>query len=70
MKYLLLGAFASGFFLYGIALIYGGAGTTSIPEIASELEAGGKSPLMLAGMFLLIVGFGSSCPCAVPPMGA
>jgi NADH-quinone oxidoreductase subunit N len=58
MKYLLLGAFASGFFLYGIALIYGGAGTTSIPEIASELEAGGKSPLMLAGMFLLIVGFG------------
>ncbi len=58
MKYLLLGAFASGFFLYGIALIYGGAGTTSIPEIASELEASGKSPLMLAGMFLLIVGFG------------
>ncbi len=58
MKYLLLGAFASGFFLYGIALIYGGAGTTSIPEIASELEAAGKSPLMLAGMFLLIVGFG------------
>ena len=58
MKYLLLGAFASGFFLYGIALIYGGAGTTSIPDIASELKAGGKSPLMLAGMFLLIVGFG------------
>ena len=58
MKYLLLGAFASGFFLYGIALIYGGAGTTSIPEIASALTAGGKSPLMLAGMFLLIVGFG------------
>ena len=58
MKYLLLGAFASGFFLYGIALIYGGAGTTSIPDIASELEAGGSSPLMLAGMFLLIVGFG------------
>ena len=58
MKYLLLGAFASGFFLYGIALIYGAAGTTSIPDIASELKAGGKSPLMLAGMFLLIVGFG------------
>ncbi len=58
MKYLLLGAFASGFFLYGIALIYGGAGTTSIPDIASELEAGGSSPLMLAGMVLLIVGFG------------
>ncbi len=58
MKYLLLGAFASGFFLYGIALIYGGAGTTSIPQIASTLTAGAKSPLLLAGMFLLVVGFG------------
>ena len=58
MKYLLLGAFASGFFLYGIALIYGGAGTTSIPQIASVLTVGSKSPLLLAGMFLLIVGFG------------
>ena len=58
MKYLLLGAFASGFFLYGIALIYGGAGTTSIPKIASALTVGSTSPLLLAGMFLLIVGFG------------
>ena len=58
MKYLLLGAFASGFFLYGIALIYGGAGTTSIPEIASTLSVGAKSPLLLSGMFLLVVGFG------------
>jgi NADH-quinone oxidoreductase subunit N len=58
MKYLLLGAFASGFFLYGIALIYGGAGTTSIPQIADALTADVKSPLLLAGMFLLIVGFG------------
>ncbi len=58
MKYLLLGAFASGFFLYGIALIYGGAGTTSIPQIASALTVDTKSPLLLAGMFLLVVGFG------------
>ena len=58
MKYLLLGAFASGFFLYGIALIYGGAGTTSIPEIASALTVDAKSPLLLSGMFLLVVGFG------------
>ncbi len=57
MKYLLLGAFASGFFLYGIALIYAGTGTTSIPGIASALTAGG-SPLLRAGMLLLIVGFG------------
>ena len=58
MKYLLLGAFASGFFLYGIALIYGGAGTTSIPQIASALTVDAKSPLLLSGMFLLVVGFG------------
>ncbi len=58
MKYLLLGAFASAFFLYGIALIYGGAGTTSVPAIAEAITAANKSPLLLAGMFLLIVGFG------------
>lgn len=58
MKYLLLGAFASGFFLYGIALIYGGAGTTSIPQIASAITVNARSPLLLSGMFLLVVGFG------------
>ncbi len=64
MKYLLLGAFASAFFLYGIALIYGAAGTTNIPEIISKLSIDNQStplsssPLLLAGMFLLIVGFG------------
>ena len=64
MKYLLLGAFASAFFLYGIALIYGAAGTTNIPEIISKLSVDDQlaplstSPLLLAGMFLLIVGFG------------
>ncbi len=64
MKYLLLGAFASAFFLYGIALIYGAAGTTNIPEIISKLSTDNQStplsssPLLLAGMFLLIVGFG------------
>ncbi len=61
MKYLLLGAFASAFFLYGIALIYGATGTTSIPDIATyltDLTAESKSPLLFAGVFLLIVGFG------------
>lgn len=58
MKYLLLGAFASAFFLYGIALIYGGAGTTSVPAIAEAITAENRSPLLLAGMFLLVVGFG------------
>ena len=58
MKYLLLGAFASAFFLYGIALIYGGAGTTSVPKIAQAITVDDKSPLLLGGMFLLVVGFG------------
>lgn len=64
MKYLLLGAFASAFFLYGIALVYGAAGTTNISEIISKLSIDNQSsplttsPLFLAGMFLLIVGFG------------
>lgn len=64
MKYLLLGAFASAFFLYGIALVYGAAGTTNIPEIISKLSVDDQSsllsasPLFLAGIFLLIVGFG------------
>ncbi len=58
MKYLLLSAFASAFFLYGIALIYGATGTTSIPIIAAELTTDSLSPLLLAGTFLLIVGFG------------
>ena len=58
MKYLLLGAFASAFFLYGIALIYGAVETTSIPKIAETLTSESRSPLLFAGMFLLIVGFG------------
>lgn len=58
MKYLLLGAFASAFFLYGIALIYGATGTTSIPTIADNITTESHSPLLLAGIFLLVVGFG------------
>ena len=34
MKYFLLGSFSSGFFLYGIALMYGGAKTTRLDLIA------------------------------------
>ncbi len=42
MKYLLLGAFASGFLLYGIAYIYGGTGTTNLTRIGALLI---ESPL-------------------------
>ncbi len=64
LKYFLLGSFASAFFLYGIALLYGATGTINVQEIATTLgdtRAGGASPeknnLLLAGLGLLLVGF-------------
>src|SRR5690348_5876942 len=57
-KYLLVGGFASAFVLYGMALVYGGAGTTVIPEIALRLgEASSTNPLILLGIVLMGVGF-------------
>src|SRR3990172_2660087 len=60
MKYFLLGAFATGFFLYGIALIYGVTGTTNLDGIAQTLQQTplGRDPLLLIGAALLLVGFG------------
>ena len=60
LKYLLLGAFASGFVLYGIALIYGATGSINLRRVA-EVVASGKaaSPWLLTiGTGLLIIGFG------------
>lgn len=59
LKYFLLGAFSSAFFLFGIALIYGGAGTINLAAIgdAIGLDGLGASPLLLVGMALLAVGF-------------
>jgi NADH-quinone oxidoreductase subunit N len=57
-KYLLVGGFASAFVLYGMALIYGGAGTTLIPDIATRLqEAASGNSLILLGIVLMGVGF-------------
>jgi NADH-quinone oxidoreductase subunit N len=57
-KYLLVGGFASAFVLYGMALVYGGAGTTVIPDIAQRLgEGSGSNPLILLGVLLMGVGF-------------
>lgn len=60
MKYFLLGAFASGFFVYGAALLYGATGEISFAGIASALsvEAVQGNALLWAGIALLIVGFG------------
>ena len=58
MKYLLLGAFATGFLLYGIALIYGATGTTNLREIELALTQGRVSGMitLLSGVALLLVG--------------
>ena len=56
-KYFLMGAFASGFLLYGIALVYGASGSLSLEEIARVwAEGGGLTFLGLAGMLLILVG--------------
>jgi NADH-quinone oxidoreductase subunit N len=58
MKYFLMGAFATGFLLYGIALLYGATGTTSLAGIRAGLAESSSSPVFLAGVFMLIVAFG------------
>ncbi|MFQ5458197.1 MAG: NADH-quinone oxidoreductase subunit N [Myxococcota bacterium] len=55
LKYFLLGAFATGLLLYGIALIYGAAGSTDLAAIRAGWE---PTPLGLAGLGLVLVGFG------------
>ena len=56
MKYFLLGAFSSAFFLYGVALIYGATGTLLLPGIRDALAVHGDSSLALVGVALLSVG--------------
>ncbi|TMA79166.1 MAG: NADH-quinone oxidoreductase subunit N [Deltaproteobacteria bacterium] len=58
MKYFLLGAFATGFLLYGIALIYGATGATRIDVIADKLGGVIDRHLLLAGVAMLLVAFG------------
>ena len=58
MKYFLLGAFSSAFFLYGVALAYGAAGTTNLAGIARGLSGqAGSLALALAAAALLATGF-------------
>jgi len=55
MKYFLLGSFATAFFLYGIALIYGVAGSTNVAAIA---DVSPNSTLLRLGLTLILVGLG------------
>jgi NADH-quinone oxidoreductase subunit N len=59
LKYFLLGAFSTGFVLYGIALLYGATGRIDLPGIGDALVAtpdGGPDPLILVGGALLLIG--------------
>ena len=58
MKYFLIGAFATGFLMYGIALLYGAAGTTSLLHMQAALASSPNPGLIVAGGFLLVVAFG------------
>jgi NADH-quinone oxidoreductase subunit N len=59
LKYFLLGAFATGFLLFGIALLYGATGSTTLGAIAQRIGAAGtvQPTLVTAGIALLLVGF-------------
>jgi NADH-quinone oxidoreductase subunit N len=59
LKYFLLGAFSTGFFLYGIALLYGASGSTDISEMSRAVVEGAVGlPLLSFGVAFLAIGFG------------
>jgi len=60
LKYFLLGAFATGFLLYGMTLLYGSTGTTKLAGIAEALNHSDvlSQPILMMGVVLLVAGFG------------
>ncbi len=59
LKYFLLGSFSSAFMVFGIALIYGGTGSTSLANVVAAIQGQAlQLPLALLGMGLMIVGLG------------
>jgi len=58
LKYFLLGAFSTGFVVYGIALIFGATGSTSLAAIVASASNGTSSLLLTIGAALLLIGFG------------
>ena len=57
LKYFLMGAFATGFLLYGISLIYGASGTVGFEGIARYVATGDVGNLLSMGIVLLLIGF-------------
>lgn len=59
MKYFLLGAFAAGFVVYGIAMVFGATGSTALSSIVAAVADGtAKLPLLAMGAGLILVGLG------------
>jgi NADH-quinone oxidoreductase subunit N len=58
LKYFLIGAFASGFLLYGIALLYGATGQFNLSLIGAQLTATEPTLMAKMGVGLLLIGFG------------
>jgi NADH-quinone oxidoreductase subunit N len=58
LKYFLLGSFATAFFLYGIALMFGATGSTKIYEIGAALRTGPVPALAFVAVGLMVVGLG------------
>jgi NADH-quinone oxidoreductase subunit N len=58
LKYFLLGSFATAFFLYGVAMMFGATGHTNINEISASLQAGQIPLLAVVGVALMFVGLG------------
>jgi len=57
LKYFLIGAFASAFLLYGIALLYGATGSTNIVLVGVQLSSGSVSLMTALGLGMLLIGF-------------
>jgi len=58
LKYFLLGSFATAFFLYGVALMFGATGSTNIDLISQKLQAEPVQLLVFVAMALMFVGLG------------
>ena len=58
LKYFLLGSFATAFFLYGVAMMFGATGSTNIDTISRTLQAGPVQLLVYIAMALMLVGLG------------
>jgi len=58
LKYFLLGSFATAFFLYGVAMMFGATGSTNIAVISQKLQAGPVELLVYVAMAMMFVGLG------------